>query len=90
MDEELDGEEVHDREAEDHAPEDGVGPDEGTVGKGQNGYDEEEDQHTVHEDVVMESTNFATVSQNLCTILDYQCRASTKQASMIQLILRLV
>ena len=47
MDEKLDGEEIHDREAEDHPPEDGVGPDERAVWKSQHGYDEEEDQHAV-------------------------------------------
>ena len=55
MNEKLDGEEIHDREAEDHAPEDGMGPDKGAVGESQHGYDEEENQHAV--DFVLESTD---------------------------------
>ena len=58
MDEELDGEEIHDRETEDHAPEDRVGPDEGAVGESQHGYDEEEDQYAA--DVDLKSTSFAS------------------------------
>ena len=58
MDEELDGEEVHDRETEDHAPEDRVWSDEGAVGKSQHGYDEEEDQYAA--DVALKSTSLAS------------------------------
>ena len=65
MDEKLDGEEIHDREAEDHAPEDGMGPDEGAVGESQHGYDEEENQHAV--DFVPESTNYVEIFSSACS-----------------------
>ena len=58
MDEELDGEEIHDRETKDHAPKDRVGPDEGAVGESQHGYDEEEDQYAA--DVDLKSTSFVS------------------------------
>ena len=59
MDEELDGEEIHDRETEDHAPEDRVRPNERAVGESQHGYDEEEDQYAA--DVDLKSTSFASL-----------------------------
>ena len=73
MDEKLDGEEIHDWETEDHPPEDGVGPDEGAVGEGQHGYDEEEDQHAavyMMEDFVLESTNLKNLL--LCVVYSYK------------------
>ena len=50
-----------------------MGPDEGAVGEGQHGYDEEEDQHAavyMMEDFVLESTNLKNLL--LCVVYSYK------------------